>query len=131
MRRVTLNYTYSPFKDTVLEGAMTNSWKTNSWKTNSWKKNSWKTNSGKTNSWKTNSWRDKLLKIQTPERQTPEIMKFFSEWNMIKFINFRTKNPQISLKKFSIISNLNMHQAAKYYNDQNNHQIYYYLFFII
>ena len=40
---------------------------------------------------KTNSWKYKLLKIQTPE-----IMKFFSEWNMIKFINFRRKNPQIS-----------------------------------
>ena len=89
--------------------------------------NSWKTNSGKTNSWKTNSWQDKLLKIQTPERQTPEIMKFFSEWNMIKFINFRRKNPQIP----SIFSNLYMLQAAKYYNDQNKQQFYYYLFFII
>jgi len=76
---------------------------------------------------KTNSWQDKLLKIQTPERQTPEIMKFFSEWSMIKFINFRRKNP----RKNSQFSNLNMLQAAKYYNDQNNQQIYYYLFFII
>ena len=39
--------------------------------------------------------KDKHLKIQTPERQTPEIMKFFSEWNMIKFINLMRKNPQI------------------------------------
>jgi len=37
-----------------------------------------------------------MVPWQTPERQTPEIMKFFSEWNMIKFINFRGQNPQIS-----------------------------------
>ena len=50
-------------------------------------------------------------------------MKFFSERNMIKFINFSSKYPR---KKISTFSNLNMLQAAKYYNDQNNQQIYYY-----
>ena len=34
------------------------------------------------------------------------------------------KNPQIFQKKFSNFSTLNMLQAAKYYNDQNNQQIY-------
>ena len=36
-----------------------------------------------------------------------------------------------SAKSLVIFSNLNMLQAAKYYNDKNNQQIYYYLFFII
>ena len=34
------------------------------------------------------------------------------------------KNPQIFQNKFSNFSTLNMFQAAKYYNDQNNQQIY-------